>query len=171
MGGFEFGPQPQHGTHHEFDLLLRSPAEAGNGLLDLQRSVLVQRDFRRGGCKDGHTAPLGNADGRADIGAEKQLLHGRAVGCRLANHSGKVVVNGAKAPGKGRGWDGLDAAGCDKPRALAVMVNDTIACAGEARVYSDDAHGHSLEARAARGRGKRWTENANRKDGASDGLT
>src|SRR5687768_14082583 len=66
--------EAQDDADHLLDLVLAGAAVGGDGLLDLGRGVLLDRQAALGGGEDGDAARLADGHRRGDVLREEQLL-------------------------------------------------------------------------------------------------
>ncbi len=91
--------EPKAHLHHLLHLGLVGPTPSGNGVFHLARRVVghVATTLRCG--RQNHTACLGDADGRTDIGLEKDALDRHGSGPEFVENRIDVVEQGRQPAG------------------------------------------------------------------------
>ena len=87
--------QPEYALYHVYDLALLRASVAHNGLLYLERCVLIHRQPRVIAGQEYNSPALSHRDAGGDVGVEEQLLDGDHVRLQLADqvlHVGADLV-------------------------------------------------------------------------------
>ena len=89
-----------YAANHVHDLLFFGPAVAHHGLFDLQGRIFVHRHILPVCGKQDNSPAVSHGNTGGDIGVEKQLLDGEAVGPESTDQLGHIVVDLVETAGQ-----------------------------------------------------------------------